>query len=186
MVFAYSIAIACLGLLLFIVFDPILKRREIKSQKTPHIAIGKIEPAKKVEFKKIAITLDFSETDAKTLQYAISLAAATTQFYIIHISETAGALVMGNEIRDMESEEDAIFLNEYSQKLRDLGFEAFAVLGYGNPKKSIPELVNKIEPDILIMGAHGHKTLKDLILGTTVDAVRHNISVPLLVVKRKM
>jgi manganese transport protein len=36
------------------------------------------------------------------------------------------------------------------------------------------------------MGAHGHKTLKDLILGTTVDAVRHNISVPLLVVKRKM
>jgi manganese transport protein len=185
-VLAYSIAIACLGLLLFIVFDPILKRREIKSQKTPHLAIGKIEPAKKVEFKKIAITLDFSETDAKTLQYAISLAAATTQFYIIHISETAGALVMGNEIRDMESEEDAIFLNEYSKKLRDLGFEAFSVLGYGNPKKSIPELVNKIEPDILIMGAHGHKTLKDLILGTTVDAVRHNISVPLLVVKRKM
>jgi manganese transport protein len=186
LVFAYSIAIACLGLLLFIVFDPILKRREIKSQKTPHIAIGKIEPAKKVEFKKIAVTLDFSETDAKTLQYAISLAAANTQFYIIHISETAGALVMGNEIRDMESEEDANFLNEYSKKLSDLGFEAFAVLGYGNPKKSIPELVNKIEPDILIMGAHGHKTLKDLILGTTVDAVRHNISVPLLVVKRKM
>jgi hypothetical protein len=25
-------------------------------------------------------------------------------------------LVMGNEIRDMESEEDAIFLNEYSSK----------------------------------------------------------------------
>ena len=116
LVFAYSIAIACLGLLLFIVFDPILKRREIKSQKTPHIAIGKIEPAKKVEFKKIAVTLDFSETDAKTLQYAISLAAPNTQFYIIHISETAGALVMGNEIRDMESEEDAIFLNEYSSK----------------------------------------------------------------------
>jgi len=33
------------------------------------------------------------------------------------------------------------------------------------------------------MGAHGHKGLKDLIFGTTINAVRHNLDLPLLVVR---
>ena len=32
------------------------------------------------------------------------------------------------------------------------------------------------------MGAHGHKGFKDLLLGTTVDAVRHKIKIPVLIV----
>jgi len=39
-------------------------------------------------------------------------------------------------------------------------------------------------PDLIVMGAHGHKGLKDLIFGTTISAVRHNLKVPLLVVRR--
>jgi manganese transport protein len=33
------------------------------------------------------------------------------------------------------------------------------------------------------MGAHGHKALKDIIFGTTLDAVRHSVKVPVLIVK---
>ncbi len=33
------------------------------------------------------------------------------------------------------------------------------------------------------MGAHGHKGLKDLIFGTTVEGVRHKVMIPVLVVK---
>jgi manganese transport protein len=32
------------------------------------------------------------------------------------------------------------------------------------------------------MGAHGHTGLKDLVFGNTIDAVRHNVPVPVLVV----
>jgi manganese transport protein len=32
------------------------------------------------------------------------------------------------------------------------------------------------------MGAHGHKGLKDLIFGATINAVRHQLKVPLLIV----
>ena len=33
------------------------------------------------------------------------------------------------------------------------------------------------------MGAHGHAALKDFIFGSTVDAVRHLVSIPVLVVR---
>jgi len=36
-----------------------------------------------------------------------------------------------------------------------------------------------------VMGAHGHKFLKDLIFGATVDTVRHRVDIPVLVVKEK-
>jgi manganese transport protein len=32
------------------------------------------------------------------------------------------------------------------------------------------------------MGAHGHRGVKDLIFGTTINAVRHAIATPVLVV----
>ena len=36
--------------------------------------------------------------------------------------------------------------------------------------------------DVVVMGAHGHTGLKDLIFGTTIDGVRHAVSAAVLVV----
>jgi manganese transport protein len=44
-------------------------------------------------------------------------------------------------------------------------------------------MVGQQNIDLLVMGAHGHKGFKDLIFGTTVDAVRHRIKIPVLVIK---
>ncbi|MET0759672.1 MAG: universal stress protein, partial [Flavobacterium sp.] len=51
------------------------------------------------------------------------------------------------------------------------------------PNKVIPKLINKGNFDILVMGTHGHTGFKDLVFGTTVDKLRHKISIPLLIVK---
>ena len=56
-------------------------------------------------------------------------------------------------------------------------------LGFGKPNRVIPELINAGEFDILVMGTHGHTGFKDLIFGTTVNKLRHKISIPLLIVK---
>ena len=37
--------------------------------------------------------------------------------------------------------------------------------------------------DLLVMGAHGHRLLKDILFGTTVDAVRHLLKTPVLIVR---
>ncbi|HRA73013.1 MAG TPA: universal stress protein, partial [Flavobacterium sp.] len=42
---------------------------------------------------------------------------------------------------------------------------------------------NKGKFDVLVMGTHGHTGFKDLLFGTTVDKLRHKISIPLFIVK---
>jgi manganese transport protein len=36
---------------------------------------------------------------------------------------------------------------------------------------------------MLVIGAHGHKGIKDFIYGTTIDKVRHEVSIPVFIVK---
>jgi len=43
--------------------------------------------------------------------------------------------------------------------------------------------VNEKGADLLVMGAHGHRVLKDLIFGTTIGAVRHAVKIPVLIVR---
>jgi manganese transport protein len=67
---------------------------------------------------------------------------------------------------------------------QEKGFQVHTILGFGKPNKVIPKLVNKGNFDILIMGTHGHTGMKDLLFGTTVDRLRHKITIPLLIVKK--
>ncbi len=49
--------------------------------------------------------------------------------------------------------------------------------------KAIVAISKETDIQLLVMGAHGHKGLKDLILGTTVNSVRHKVSIPVLIVR---
>jgi manganese transport protein len=99
------------------------------------------------------------------------------------VVETAGALMMGSDIRDFETSTDKKNLDEYAHELREKGFDCKIKIGYGNPKKAIPEIVNEFNAHLLVMGAHGHRGAKDIIFGTTVDAVRHKVKIPVLIVR---
>src|SRR5260370_25423489 len=52
-----------------------------------------------------------------------------------------------------------------------------------NPTDAIVHYAEELQPDLVVMGAHGHKGLKDIIFGTTINAVRHKLKAPLLVVR---
>jgi manganese transport protein len=55
---------------------------------------------------------------------------------------------------------------------------------YGvDAQKEIVDYAREIRPDLLVMGAHGHRQFKDLIFGNTIDPVRHALKVPILVVR---
>ena len=64
------------------------------------------------------------------------------------------------------------------------GYSVTPVIGYGNPKMSIANIVNSSDAYLLVMGVHGHKTLKESILGTTIDKLRHRVEIPLLIVRK--
>ena len=97
--------------------------------------------------------------------------------------ETVGAMVYGKNIEDQETLIDAKLLEEYKEMLSHKGFQVNTKLGYGKPNNVIPEIINKGSFDVLVMGTHGHTGFKDLLFGTTVDKLRHKISIPLFIVK---
>ena len=54
-----------------------------------------------------------------------------------------------------------------------------------DPKQEIIRFARWLKPDLLIMGAHGHKGIQDIVFGQTINAVRHSLDVPLLIVRHE-
>ena len=179
LIFAFITGIAIL--LFYITFVPLLKKPPVKALKLH--AREDIENAFEApEYKRIAIGLDFSKIDPKVLQHALALGKPDSQYLLIHIVESAPAIYHGQDAADFEVLSDQNVLERYAKKIKEAGYDVATQIGYGNPKISIPEIVEAFDADILVLGSHGHKLLKDLLFGTTIDSVRHKVKVPVLVI----
>lgn len=177
--FAFALGI----LLLFITVRPLIRRFLFKTISSPHKSTILGDITSKTTYSKIAVAIDFSKVDTEVIRHAMSLGNPGSKILIIHVVESAGAIIMGNEIEDFETHQDKGVLDLYKSYIEKEGYETFAHLGFGNPQKIIPENVNEFGADILVMGAHGHKGLKDIVFGTTVDKVRHRVDIPVFIVK---
>lgn len=79
-------------------------------------------------------------------------------------------------------EKDKEHLEFYAQELKDRGFNAEAKLGFGNRIKEIVNIVKESGAEILIIGGHRHTGIKDWFYGETIESVRHELNIPVLVV----
>lgn len=170
-------------LLLYVFFHPLIEKKNRERQMVPHgnaLDIGKIE---KISYNRIGIAVDFSKNDGNTIRHALIQGGKNAHYYLIHVVETAAARYHGQEVMDHETESDAKNLEKYRVNLEDLGFDSTPFIGFGSTAKAIAEISNKNELELLVMGAHGHKGLKDLIFGTTVNSVRHKVNIPVLIIR---
>lgn len=178
------LAIGFLILLLYIVFKPFITKTKPDIQNhSPHNFKLQFSQTGSYSKKRIAITVDFSSADEVAINNAFELGGIEANYTLIHVVETVGALIYGKNIEDHETLIDEKLLAEYKEILSEKGFKIKTKLGFGKPNKVIPEIINKGNFDILVMGTHGHTGFKDLIFGTTVDKLRHKISIPLFIVK---
>lgn len=178
------LAISFLFLLLYIVFKPFVSKSKTDIQNhSPHNLKLKFSTSEVHSKKDIAVLVDFSNADETAINHAFELGGKEAKYTLIHVVETVGAMVYGNDIEDCETTIDERLLKEYEQMLNDKGFKVVSILGFGKPGKSIPKIINEGTYDILVMGTHGHTGLSDLLFGTTVDKLRHQISIPLFIVK---
>lgn len=177
------LAVALGFLLIYITIRPLMKKLLIITIRSPHKAPALIDNPSAPVYSRIAIAIDFSDIDSAVIRHAISLGNPDSKILIIHSVETAGALIFGNEIDDYETHLDKSLLYKYRSFIQKKGYHVDIQLGFGNPKKSIPKKVKDFGADLLVMGAHGHNMLKDIIFGTTVDKVRHRVSIPVFIVR---
>nr|WP_315181554.1 Nramp family divalent metal transporter [uncultured Flavobacterium sp.] len=177
------LAFGFLILLLYIVFKPFISKAKLDIHNhSPHNMVLKFSESASHSQKNIAISVDFSFADEKAINYAFNMGGIDAKYTLIHVVETVGAMIYGKNVDDHETTIDEKLLLEYKQMFREKGFHVKTQLGFGKPNKVIPKIVNKGNFDILVMGTHGHTGMKDLLFGTTVDKLRHKISIPLVIV----
>jgi manganese transport protein len=133
-------------------------------------------------YNNIAVALDFSADDHKVLSYAVGQGKAEANYILIHIVESASAKLHGEDSDDFETKKDKAQLESYAAQLREKGIKASAALGFRNRVKEIVRIVNENNADLLVIGAHGHRGVKDILYGQTINAVRHELKIPVLVV----
>ena len=178
------LAVGFLILLLYIVFNPfIAKTKPTIENHSPHNLVLKFTPSETYNKKNIAIAVDFSNADEVALNSAFELGGIHANYTLIHVVETVGALMYGSTIIDHETTIDEKLLMDYYKMLSEKGFKVDTKLGFGKPNTIIPKIINEGDFDILVMGTHGHTGFKDLLFGTTVDKLRHKISIPLFIIK---
>ncbi len=176
------ILISCI-MLIYISLFPYFNKVASRITPIPH---GKFQQIANLELKsyhRIAVALDFSEKDELVIKNALNQGGKNANYLLMHVTETAGAFFLGNDTMDYESQVDQENLLYYKKDLISLGYKCETEIGYGSPKKVLPEMVNNFQADLLIMGAHGHKVIKDVIFGATIDAVRHKVKIPVFIVR---
>jgi len=169
-------------LLLFAVLYPVLSKKSRGGSIQMHAELPGFGQIEIPVYNKIAVALDFSPNDAKLLAAAIGQANKESSFVLVHIVESASAIIHGKETADYESGKDKERLDFLVAQIKEQGYDAEGILGYRHSAKEIVRIVKASSADMLVIGAHGHSGLKDLFYGETVNSVRHELTIPVLVV----
>ncbi|MER3463064.1 MAG: iron/manganese transporter [Chitinophagaceae bacterium] len=178
-------ALAYIGLLLVTIFYPIIKKQRAIHSARMHEATDIMQGIEVPTYQRIAVALDFSKHDYLLMAHAISQAKAQTTLLLLHVVESASAKLLGEQSLDYETLTDQEKLDEYVALLKEKGVVAESYLGYRNRSKELARLIKESKADLLVIGAHGHKGLKDWFYGETINSLRHQIDVPVLIVQAK-
>lgn len=171
-----------IALLVIAIVYPLLKKRWTHMQVQLHPEATALHSLEAPMYSTVAVALDFSENDQKLLSHALGQGSSQTRFVLVHVVESVSARIYQHDSDDLETEKDKEHLEFYAQQLRDRGFAADAILGFGSRAKEIVRIVNESGAGMLVIGAHGHSGIKDLLYGETINTVRHELKIPVLVV----
>ncbi|HZI52287.1 MAG TPA: Nramp family divalent metal transporter, partial [Chitinophagaceae bacterium] len=169
-------------LLFYSVIYPLMSKSRKAASIQMHPDLPGLQNLEIPSYKKIALALDFSENDSKLLASAIGQASRDSRFVLIHIVETATSILLGTETDDYETNKDQERLDFFVRQLKEKGYEAEGILGFRHRSKEIVRIVKETQSDLLVVGAHGHTGIKDWIYGETINNVRHELNIPVLVV----
>jgi manganese transport protein len=172
----------CLFMLVYILVIPFITRNRETDDRGFHDRYKPLVLDLTSSLQRIAVTVDFGKSDNKAINKAVQLGNNDSTIILIHVLESTNAVVYGEDAFDHEREEDYQKLLLYQEQLTKLNIKTEIQLGFGSPKQAIPALIIKNKCDTVVMGTHGHRTVKDILLGSTIENIRHSIKVPLVLV----
>ena len=180
-------SLAMAGLLFYVTFNSWLPAWG-RGAGVPAVAIAPFEvtvPAAGPAYLRILVTLDHSDHDRQAVLHGAVLAKAHgAKLFLVHVEEGVTSMVFGAESSTAEVQTGERYFEDIASGLRAKGFDVELIVRHsGKPSEAIIQVARAVQPDLVVMAAHGHKWYKDLIFGTTIEAVRHGVAAPVLIVR---
>ena len=184
MVLLYALVAAVAALLAWVTIKPLVRPAGAWTA-APTVQLDWADALRPRKVSTIAVALEHNPSDGEILNRALSLShAGLTKLVLIHVVDTPMTQVYGDETDDRETDADRRYLANVTETLRKLGYEASPVLLHGPDRAGLIVSHLKREPaDLLVVGSHGHGMVRDLLLGQTVDKVRHGLNIPMLIAR---
>ncbi len=139
-------------------------------------------------YRKILIPVENTTTDQTILNHIRPLARLTgASLILLHVADGWAARHY-NDLELQESEEireDRAYLAQLVAELSTDGFVVESVLAMGDPATEIIRLSLEKQVDLIAMSTHGHRFISDVLYGSTADKVRHQVDIPVLLLKAK-
>jgi len=137
-------------------------------------------------YRRILVALENGRADKSLLPHVTELAKRLgSSLLLVHVADgwVARNFEQLKLAESQEMKEDRGYLDATVAKLRAEGLEVTAHLALGDPPSEILKTADREKCDLIAMTTHGHRLIGDLILGSTINEVRHKASVPVLLVR---
>ena len=142
-----------------------------------------------IEFKRILCPIDFSESSVRAFGHAAALARwYNAQLIVLHVVPTFDPVQVRGDLgdpvrlvtpisREQVLEEMSRFLN-----VSVVSTQASLVAASGDPQTTIVDQAITNSVDLIVMGTHGRRGFKRLLLGSVTETVLHEAPCPVLTV----
>jgi nucleotide-binding universal stress UspA family protein len=137
-------------------------------------------------YRRILVAVENSPADRTILTHVSSLALLTgAELFIVHVADGFAARHF-KDLNLRESEEirgDRDYLEQVASELGARSITTSTELAMGDPATELIRLARERNVDLIAMATHGHRLLNDLVRGTTVNRVRHEVKIPVLLLR---
>ena len=139
----------------------------------------------RLNLSRFMVATDFSASSEAALRSAVVLAKRlNAQVVLVHVSEPSGS-----------SRLESVHINESSRRRADQRFQkaisacraeqvvSDRIVLQGNPVEVILDQAKRVKADLIVMGTHGRRGMKLIILGSVAESVVRRAGCPVVVVK---
>ena len=138
------------------------------------------------KIKTILVPLDGSKNSFKALTKAIFLAkkcnSSITTLYVLRTAFDNPNLIYvpqtQNELKKVEK-----FLDTAKNRVTKNSIKFKKEIVFGHEAKEIIDFAQKKKFDLIVIGARGRGTIKQLLLGSVSNAIVHSSKIPVLVIR---
>lgn len=135
-------------------------------------------------YRTILVPLELEEGEERILEHVAALARRLeSEVVLLHVAPGWRSRYFQGRIQHPDEGDLRARLEERAGRLGEEGVTVRTEVVYGGPGEEIVKAAARIDADLIAMATHGHRGILDLILGSPASDVRHEVGIPVLLLR---